>query len=52
MILWSLNMFGRILKINQTGRVRKSRRVFSPLELRLYISTNLKSDELNMLKHV
>ena len=50
--LWSLNMFGRILMIDQTGRVRKSKRVFSPLDLRLYTSTKLKSDELNMSKHV
>ena len=52
MQLWSLNMFGRILMIDQTGRVRKSKRVFSPLDLRLYISTKLTSDELNMSKHV
>ncbi|KAJ0938948.1 hypothetical protein HanRHA438_Chr02g0055541 [Helianthus annuus] len=42
MQLWSLNMFDRILMIDQTGRVRKSKRVFSPLDLRLYTSTKLK----------
>ncbi|KAJ0678257.1 putative cytochrome c oxidase subunit I, cytochrome c oxidase-like, subunit I [Helianthus annuus] len=51
MLLLSLNRFGRILTIDQTGRVRKSKRVFSPLDLRLYTRTKLKSDELNMLKH-
>ena len=51
MLLWSLNMFGRILMIDQTSRVRKSKRVFSPLDLRLYTSTKLKSDELNMSKY-
>ena len=50
--LWSPIVFGRILMIDQTGRVRKSKRVFSPLDLQLYTRTKLKSDELNMLKHV
>ena len=50
--LWSLNMLGQILMIDQTGLARKSKWLLRPLDLRLYTSTNLKSNELNMLEHV
>ncbi|KAJ0931210.1 hypothetical protein HanPSC8_Chr04g0158941 [Helianthus annuus] len=38
-MLWSPNVFGRILMIDQMGRVRKYKRLFRSLTLRPYIST-------------
>ncbi|KAJ0852355.1 hypothetical protein HanRHA438_Chr14g0637161 [Helianthus annuus] len=40
--LWSPNVFGQILMIDQMGRVRKYKRLFRSLTLRPYISTKPK----------
>ena len=50
--LWSPNVFGRTLMIDQMGRVRKYKRVFRSLTFTTLDKHKSKSDELNMVKHV
>ena len=50
--LWSPKMFGRILKIDQMGRVRKHKRLIRSLTFTTLNKHKSKSDELNMLEHV
>ena len=47
--LWSPKMFGRILMIDQMGRVRKYKRLFRSLTFTTLDKHKSKSDELNML---
>ena len=50
--LWSPNVFGRILMIDQTGRVRKYKRLFRSLTFTTLNKHKSKSDELNMFNKV
>ena len=50
--LWSPKVFGRILMIDQMGRVRKYKRLIRSLTFTTLNKHKSKSDELNMLEHV